>query len=602
MNTKRFVVGILIVCSLSCVALADRPLDRAEILQIFEKLTSQPRKTWIPAGTIEATHKEYSAPKIQDTYEIDRQIKEKVREYQDNQDKRELTENLQKMRLDAIPFNVRYRLSDEHTMNSTVVVKFDGERFYWEINVDSRSDSVEPNQALLGNYMTEQFDLDWNRRRIFAWDGEKYTTYFLPGNYAIADTTGNTPHRINGPLTAGIIPWGYGYYEYENLCAIESSAAERYLDGQKQIYLKLGNPDGSDILLVMDPQKDYAVMSCSVTRPGDSITLMEYSNYRLVAERWVPCAILIERYDSFSNRLLASDFWDFTLVSGDAPRADSFDVEYKPDALIEYRAPVTDKPLIYRYSDTIDTDLLLVERLATAASEGIQVQNCATIAMKYALSQLGKHATDEQLAKLISDPDKTTSLYAMKEFSQKLGLYCRAVRTDIQTLKELYGCQAILHIPGKNHFVVLGEIDHEYVRSIDLASNSFFYRTDINFFDMDWAKGTALLVSDKPIQIQGNFTEIAEAEVYSVVGGGGYACDALLQEYYVVYCAYALGLCGGFYEIHYERWGCCSAPSGSCTASRMLRYVESPCIDDPYRPYNCAITGEWTCYYMRACG
>jgi hypothetical protein len=181
-------------------------------------------------------------------------------------------------------------------------------------------------------------------------------------------------------------------------------------------------------------------------------------------------------------------------------------------------------------------------------------------------------------------------------------LYCRAVRTDIQTLKELYGCQAILHIPGKNHFVVLGEIDHEYVRSIDLASNSFFYRTDINFFDMDWAKGTALLVSDKPIQIQGNFTEIAEAEVYSVVGGGGYACDALLQEYYVVYCAYALGLCGGFYEIHYERWGCCSAPSGSCTASRMLRYVESPCIDDPYRPYNCAITGEWTCYYMRACG
>jgi len=601
MNTRHFVVSILIVCSLSCVALADRLLDRAEILQIFEKLTAQPRKTWIPAGRIEATHKEYIAPKIQDAYEIDRQIKEKVREYQDNQDKRELTEALQKMRLDVIPFNVRYRLSNEHTMNSTVIVKFDGERFYWEINVDSRSDSVKPNQDLLGNYMTEQFDLDWNRRRIFAWDGDKYTTYFLPGNCAIADTTGNTPHRVNGPLTAGIIPWGYGYYEYENLCAIESSAAERYLDGQKQIYLKLSNSDGSDMLLVMDPQKDYAVTSCSITRPGDSTTLIECSNYRLVAERWIPCAILIERYDGLSNRLLASDLWDFTLVSGDVPRADSFDVEYKPDALIEYRAPVTDKPLIYRYSDTIDTDLLLVERLAAAASEGMQVQNCATIAMKYALSQLGKHVTDEQLAKLMSDPDKTTSLYAMKEFSQKLGLYCRAVRTDIQTLKELYGCQAILHIPGKNHFVVLGEIDHEYVRSIDLASNSFFYRTDINFFDMDWAKGTALLVSDKPIQIQGNFTEIDDARLRNIIGGLGYACTNLLQQYNVIFCTYIGGLCEGYYEEYYTRYGCAAAESGSCSASRMLRYKESPCINHPYDPYGCYITGEWTFYYMRAC-
>jgi len=119
---------------------------------------------------------------------------------------------------------------------------------------------------------------------------------------------------------------------------------------------------------------------------------------------------------------------------------------------------------------------------------------------------------------------------------------------------------------------------------------------------MDWAKGTALLVSDKPIQIQGDFTEIAEAELYAIIGGTGYACKILLQEYYVVYCDYVLGLCGGFYETHYERWGCGSAPSGTCTASRMIRYVESPCIIDPYRPYNCAITGEWTCYYMRACG
>jgi hypothetical protein len=109
------------------------------------------------------------------------------------------------MKLDATPFNVRHELSNEYTMNSTEQVKFDGKRFYWEINVDSRSDSVKPGRDLAGNHMTQQFDLETNKRRIFAWDGEKYTTYFLPGNNAIVKEGDNGPHSVNGPLTAGII-------------------------------------------------------------------------------------------------------------------------------------------------------------------------------------------------------------------------------------------------------------------------------------------------------------------------------------------------------------------------------------------------------------
>jgi hypothetical protein len=482
-----------------------------------------------------------------------------------------------------------------------VVVKFDGERFYWEINVDSRSDSVEPNQALLGNYMTEQFDLDWNRRRIFAWDGEKYTTYFLPGNYAIVDTTGNTPHSVNGPLTAGIIPWGYGYYAYENLCATEFSAAEKYVDGQKQIHLTLTKLDGAESVFVLDPQRAYVVLSCSMTKPGNLTTVKEYSGHRLVAGNWVPTTILIEQYDAASSRVMASDFWEFTVISGDPPSPVSFDVQYEPDALIEYRCPVTDQPLMYRYSRMVDADTLLAERLTIAASEGTQPQNCATIAMKYALSQLGKHVTDGQLARLVSDPDKTTSLHSMKEFAQGLGLYCRAVKTDIQTLKNLYGCEVILHIPGKNHFVVLGYVDGAYVWTIDLASNKFLYHTDADFFGMDWTEGTALLVSSQPVQIQGRFTEIDDARLHNIIGGLGYACTNLLQEYNVIFCSYTGGLCWGYYEEYYTRYGCAAAESGSCSASRMLRYKESPCINDPYNPYACYITGEWRFYYMRAC-
>ncbi len=603
MKTKHFVLTIVLSLSVSCVAFADRQLDRSEILQIFGKLTSQPRNTWMPAGTIEARHEEYRAPKTTDLNEINNRIDEKIKEYQSNQNKRKLTENLQKMGLDAvpfdtIPFNVRYRLSNEHTMNSTVVVRFDGNRFYWEINVDSRTDSVKPGADLEDNFMTKQFDLDWNTRRIFAWDGVKYTTYFQPGNHATIDTTGSTPHVVNGPLTAGVIPWGYGYYTYQNLSAARSSAVEENIDGQNQIHLTLNNPDGSEMVFVMDPVKDYAVTSYLINGL-DTIFSKHYGNYQLVSGNWVPTNILIERYDAWTNKLLASDFWNFTRIRGEAPMPWSFNIEYEADTLIEYRSNVTAKPAMYRYSHTVDTDMLLAKRLAYAASEGTQPQNCATAALKYAASQLGKAVTDQQLAQLVCKPDTTTNLFAMKQFAQDLGLHCRAVKLDIKTLKNLDGCEVIQHIPKKNHFVVLEGIDNEYVCSIDLANDNFYYRTDLRCGGMDWTKGTALLVSNTPIE--GKFDDIDDVELRAIIGGSGYSCTNLLQEYDVVYCDEVGVMCGGYFEEYYTRYGCKSATSGTCSSSRMISSAESPCIDDIYDLYACDITGEWTCYYMRAC-
>jgi hypothetical protein len=593
-------VGVL-VQFVSCVAFADRPLDRTEILQIFQKLTSQPRKTWIPAGTIEATHEEYKAAKTTDPEEMNTQINQAIQEYRGNPNKRESTEDLQKMKLDAIPFNIRYRLSNEHTMNSTAVVRFDGDRFYWEINVDSRTDSVKLPKELEGNFMTEEFNLDWNTRRIFAWDGGKYTTYVLPGNHAIVDTRASTPHVISGPLTAGLIPWGYGYYSYDNLAGADSSGVEKLVDGQVQIHLKLDHSNGGQMLFVMDRQKDYAVISCWVGSLDNSKVYKQYGDYRLISGNWVPTTIYIDRYDRVTNKLLTYDLWRFTKISADVPMVGSFDVKYETDALVEYFSYLTDKPLMYRYCRMVDTDFLLAERLAVAANEGIHLQNCATVALKYVATRLGKNVTDQQLAQLVCEPDKTTSLYAMKEFAQSLGLYCRAVKTDVQTLKSLGGCEAILHIPGKNHFVVLAGIDSQYVWCIDLVGDEFLYRTDLNFFGMDWTEGTALLISNEPIQIQGNFAEITDAQLHNIIGSSGYTCTRLLQQYNVIFCDDSLGLCNGYYEEYYERWGCEAAPSGSCRNFVMIRYKECPCIQDPDYPLGCKGNGEWTCYYMRAC-
>jgi len=600
MKTKHLVLAGVFLLSVNYATFADRTLERTEILQIFEQLTSQLRKTWIPTGTIEATHEEYRAPKTTDLNEIDNRIKEKIAEYQSDPNKRELTQDLQKMKLDAIPFNVRQKLSNEYTMNSSVVVKFDGERFYWEINADSRTDSVKPSKDLAGNFMTKHFDLDWNARRIFAWDGEKYTTYFLPANYAIVDATDNTPHVVNGPLTAGVIPWGYGYYTYENLSAAESSAVEKNIDGQTQIHLTLNNSDGSEMLFVMDPAKDYAVLFCSINGLSNSVISKYYSNYQLVSGNWVSTVILLEQHEAGSNRLLARDLWDITSIDANVPESYEFEVSYENDALIEHFACGDGTSEMYRHSQTVDIGMLLAERLAFAASEGTQPQNCATAALRYVTSRLGKEVADQQLAQLVTEPNGETSLYEMKQFAQGLGLYCRAVKTDIQTLKNLTGCEVILHISGKNHFIVLEGIDDKYVWNIDLAGREFYKRTDIDFFDMDWTEGIALLVSNSPIT--GEFADIDDSELQTIIGASGYSCTRLLQEFDVIYCVYILGGCDGWYQVYFTRYGCEVAESGSCEISRMVRYRESPCIINPYNPLACTVTGEWTFYYMRACG
>ena len=186
----------------------------------------------------------------------------------------------------------------------------------------------------------------------------------------------------------------------------------------------------------------------------------------------------------------------------------------------------------------------------------------------------------------------------MKNFAKRLGLYCRAVRTDIQTLKNLGGCQAVLHIPSKDHFVALGDIDGQYVWSIDLANDNFCYRSDINFFDMDWTGGVALLISNSPIT--GALSDISDAELRTITGQSGYTCTELLQEDDVVYCTDFGGECWGYYVYYPTRYGCESATSGMCIEDTFLMSAENACSPDIYDPSDCEY-GEWVFNYMRAC-
>jgi len=247
--------------------------------------------------------------------------------------------------------------------------------------------------------------------------------------------------------------------------------------------------------------------------------------------------------------------------------------------------------LMYQ-SYSADTDRLLADRLTYAASQEKATHNCATIALQHAASKLGKTVSGSSLARLVGR-NQQTSLYAMKQFAQGLGLYCRAVKTDLATLRELEGVQVILHIPSRHHFVVLDQVDDRDVRLIDLSSNKFFYPQSVHFFPDDWSQGTALLLSNQPIS--GRFADLAD-NAQTTLLGGYWTCTKLYQHEDHVYCDY---FCGSWYEYYYERYTCESAPAGSCQGTVFVRWQECPCELDMF--LLCVANGEWIFHYMRGC-
>ena len=556
MKIKNYVLAGVLLFLVQGFAFADRQLDRTEILQIFKTLTDQPRNTWIPTGTIKATHHEYKS-------------------------------------------------SNGYMINSTVIVKYDGDRFYWEINVDSHT-----KQNHHSTPSQDKFDLNWNKKRVFTWDGERYTMYFRPGNHAIVhENPTDIPVAVNGPLTAGIVPWGYGIYTLESLLAAESSSN---VDDKGHVHLTLKKTDTPELVFVLDPTKDYALLSCSMNYASGSSVTKTYGDYESVSGKWIPTTIIIEQYNNSkkSPELLSRDHWDLTYISPSLPHPDSFRAPYETDALVEFYSPISHKPFWYRYYSEVDTDSLLQERLAIALNEEKQSQNCATVAIKYVSELLGKNVTDQDLAELVRKPKNDTSLYAMKEFAKGLGLFCRAVKTNIATLKNLKNCQAILHLPVVNHYVVFEYIDDEYVWCIDLTKNKFFYRTRLNEFAKTWSTGTVLLISDKPLEPDPNDTLINDSDLHTITGSTegiftDFSCTEKIQTADVIFCPDPpLGsLCGGQYIRFYERCGCKPDPGGgTCEAETtppLPGNVSTPCIDNGQG--GCKSSGDYYFQYIRAC-
>lgn len=559
MQRKQLLSAVIVALALCGRSAGQRTLDRAEVLDLFRVLTDEPRDTWIASGVIHARHLEY-------------------------------------------------RAAADQILESDVTIRYDGDRFYWEVNIDSDNGGPASGRGPSRGGV----DVSWNRNRLFVWDGQKYTLYFKPGNQAIVyEDTSRVPIVVNGPLTAGLIPWGYGTFTYEALSGAQVSAIETQRDGRTVTELTVSGLAGTAVLqmtFLLDREKDYAVLASTVRNEGRSIVVGTCDGYRLVGGRWVPATVEVERYDDGRTpaQRLSFDRWDLTSVSTQITEAAPFEAGLAPDARVEEYTKLSEKPLAYYRRPQADTEALRRMRLEIIAAGKTSSVNCAAVTTRYVLSRAGKEMTQQEAASLAPKDGTGASLHAIKAVLAGAGLNCRAVRTNIDALRKVKDCLVILHLPARKHFIVLDHIDDRRVWLIDLDHNRFYYPRDIDSFSLDWPDGTALLVSQQSPGAAEGLDVIPETELKQMVGAdsfGTYSCSQLIQDYHVVYCSPGIGVpCEGRYQVYEPRYACeLDAAGGSCDGQALIGSMYMDCIENPFSPGDCTTTGDWIVRYMHAC-
>jgi hypothetical protein len=542
---KKTVLAITMILMAQGFALAEQALDSSQITQVFEQLCQSPSAGWIQQGRIEAVH----------------------------------------------------RSSNEATgemMESTETVVTDGARFSWQIKINSYKKKGEQNSQDSNDFMQN------NQDRLFVWDGQTYTVYFKSGNQAIVyDNSSSVPVRVTGPLTAGYIPWGRGVFSLAALSAAEVSAAQVQSESGNPVQMTIQNPDRPQLQLVLDPARDYAVLSYTIEKEN-SRTVHTYGNYVLKSGRYIPMDILIEKYDH--GKLRFSDSWEILSLQNQLSEQDVIVAPFQDKALVEYHTSLLDKPLFYQHSAHKDIKPLLDSRLQAGLKKDIRKQNCGTLAIEQMLKPFGVSVADTETSSLIDEASGVTSLYQIQQFVQKKGLYGTPAKITLGMLKRLKDCQILIHFPRKKHFVVLDRFEGKKVWIVDMDRSTFYHCMDVSEFEQEWA-GIVLLVSSQPMVLERGYKPIPEDVLQQIKGSGHYSCSELIQEYHWVLCPQMrFGLCMDRYEMWYPRYGCkIDLMGGDCVGESVVKMAYSYCIEDAENPGDCNITGDFLAKYMRAC-
>lgn len=557
---NRTLAVLLIILTAGAVATADRLLEPDETHALIKQLTGNARQHWLPQGTVRAKHLEYYA------------------------------------------FENRVR----QTMETAC---FDGARLCLDITLeDEQSTDIVP---AAGAARQLNQDIKMNQNRIFCWDGSKQIQYYQSADYAVVSMNQTNAPELCGPLTAGIVPWGYGDFTELILMSQSPAIHERQSENGQQLVLTYINhattPD-INVAVVLDPAKANAVLSYSIE---NEIALLRqtYSDYQHIADKWIPAKILIEKFDKRSGTevLLSYEDWQFEEINAARPEDSVFTVNYKNGTTVELQAAAGTRTFIYQACDGTDISPLLADKV-NLLSQGPETVNCATAAIRHIARRFSKNLQPELLSNLICDQTRKTSLYDMKQTLEVIGLNCMAITTDLQTLKKIENCATVLHLNQSNHYVLLDHVEGDSVWVIDLTNRSFYTKLKAADLEAEWNRGTVLLVSDETISppLDAIFTYLNTDQQTQILGGGfgTYSCSEVLQTEIQIPCPDPLGgfLCGGAYYARFFRKGCKEdADGGTCVGQKMLAYKFALCINDPKVQGICDNTETWISRYIRAC-
>lgn len=550
----------LVILMLGQIASAERILTESQLESLIQKLTENPRRTWLTQGSLKVVHTYYQAPAVLDEQEILSMIAEKTDDYNNNPEKAQKSAFLQAKFLEAIPFNVRYDHQNESTTVTTEYIKVDGARFYHESCIDSHQDTITPTHLQAENHLVNQLNVETNKRKIYSYDGKRNAKYIKSANFALLEDSLGVP-KLPKALRAGLIHWGEGIFVPETIQSSDPSASIQRIDGRQLVHLEFHHELAS-VAVTLDPAKSMAALDYTLTRDnGKRVSHFSLSDYVQLNGQWIPTSILVEQYTPENDlyRLLNFEHWQLEILEPASLQAKDFAPRFKDDTLIDYLSPICRKPLRYKYRNAVDTDELLEQRLSALTDK--RPQNCASVAIEYIARKLKKPLS--VAPSTFIDYAGTTTLYDMQQYLGSQGLFAKAIKTTIDRLPSSKDCFALVYLPHISHYLLIESIDERNVWVIDLTSSNFYMSYPRDAFQREWSDGIALIVSNQ--RIKTSEKTLSDFDLRTTSGGGGFQCTYLVQDHGRTYCAMTPdGTCIGHMEYYVPYYVCDSAPFGEC--------------------------------------
>lgn len=621
-----------------------RTLSPAQVQSMLNELAADPTETWISAGRVTGTVIEESWPAYDYTdREISSRITGEITNFQDNPPASFVDAQFLFDHQEAIPYNVRYFYRASSRKEEHFQILLDHDQFTWQTELIRfqdlmalRDDSVIPYHLTPEDerffarvtppaHASKRFNPDWNQQSTVAWDGQEFLIHnHSPEhriNHALRRVTPVLPSARPAPLIAGLIPWGKGIYTLDSLSQAIVSGTETRVDGLPATQLVIHSGTGPSRVQVtatlvrkITPQgrPAHALVSSEVLRGDQWALSVSHSGHIWLENRWVPTQIVSERpHARYRAERLVRETFLLEFHSGQVNEQDMRPL--MKDTWVEYQAPGMPNPLRYQMSETLDSELLLQEKIGlmvskSPAKQRVSLQNtnmgpgrnCATLALGHAARCLGRPIAEQELAKGVDSAGKT-SLADLQTLARQQGLHCEVIQTDIDSLALLEACQIILYLPNEGHFTLLGDVDTFDVWLIDLQKNTFLYALNKQKFAAQWARGIALVLSKQSLAFPGrlHIDSLSHSTLMNTRGGLSYDCTKLIQDGNIhdVPCPEGPP-CDGTREDYSWILGCEPSDTGQCTSFTQWAMKEANCMLKATNPSQCT-SGRWTVVYYR---